>query len=324
MPFNAETALRMEAQIRKVDRGIKGIERMVRPHRNTMHQLNRNLSGAVLAGSGVGAILQHTDTKRFAAGTFLRPLMQSLQPPAGWTTVADQAAKASMNLALQQRPLQAFAATGTLSPVIQRVTRNAWRPVLMRGFQGIKSAAHSNALQTLNDIAPAIRRMNVGIAASVISDAHPTLQLLRSQEALQARFLNDQVSRSISAAMSAHSAWARMSESLENYRLQDVRIMPLPHDGVELRRPLPYQPRRNEPLASSPESSVVGQQTPLTAEPGEAQELTGIWTVLQPLENAVQRVNNGSLVVRIMCISIGTLVIQVVAGGIVYFLFYRC
>lgn len=316
MPFNADTALCMERQIRKVDRDIKGVERMVRPYRGMMHQINHDLAYGMLASSGIGTILQQMDTSRFVSG-MTRPVMEGLRPPAGWATVADQATRAFQNLAIQQRSLQTFAATTMISPTIREVTRDAWRPVLMRGFQDMNLATRSNAYQTLNEIAPAIRKINASVAASVLRDVQPALQLLRSQEALQARFLIDQVSQSISAAMPTYSAWARVSESLDNYRLQAVRTMPL-------RRPLPYQPRRNEPSTSPPGSFAVEQQTLLTAEPGDAQELTGTWTVLQPLENAVQRINNGPLVVRIVCIGIGSLVLEVTVRGIVYFLFYRC
>lgn len=221
------------------------------------------------------------------------------------------------------RPLQSLAASVAAAGLPQEVTRDGWRPVLMRGFQVPTFTA-------MSQIATAVDAYHGTLAKAALLNTTSAMDGLRESQARQAR----DIIRAMRGTAGASSAWQKLSEIDNSYSLRGAWVAPItPERWAPERRSPIIQP---EPFtATSPAEAPPAETLPTNERDAKVPDaledtpyqLIGRWQVLQPLqpvENVLYGILHGPLVVKILAMGVGQLVVIVIGGGIVYFLFYCC
>ncbi len=299
MAFNVETVRHMDRHMRQVDLEIERIERFVRPHRSMLDQINSNLANSNLTSTLLDNSSFTLIQQQMQGAT--RPIWKGLQAHVG-LMAATQTAGIYQGFAASANPLWMFM-SDVNTRMVRETTKNAWRPVLMRDQEAIGLAAtQSDILKNVGGIAAATQKLNTSLAASVGFDLHSVL----------------------GEATRMSSTWAGLAESLENHRLFAVRTMPLPPNRATIQRWPESLPLRQKSIATPPAVSTTEKHESAMSMHEETQDFRGVWTILQPMENTIQRIVNGPLMVKILFIGLGQMVIGVIVGGIVYLLFYCC
>ena len=136
-------------------------------------------------------------------------------------------------------------------------------------------------------------------------------------------FLGGQVAQAVSEAARVSPTWGHLSTALKEYHLCKVRVasMPREHSPTDYDLAPPQPPTSSQPAEEASATEQLKQAPDASTEEGPYQ-FSGSWRILQPLENTVHCIMNGPLIVRILFMDTRSIVVAVVASGVVFFLFY--
>lgn len=201
------------------------------------------------------------------------------------------------------RPLQTLAQSVAAAGLPREVTRDAWRPVLMRGFEAPSFSA-------ISQIATAVDAHNGNLAKTILRGMTPAMDAVQESQARQAQ----DIIRAINAAAGPSSALQQWSAIDKSYRLWGAWVAPvLPERRTPAYRPPTTEPEpftsfppAEAPPTETPLAEVLSDEAPPAAEQGAERapapedcprQLTGRWELLQPVENTLHGIICGPLIV---------------------------
>ncbi len=218
----------------------------------------------------------------------------------------------------QSRPLEAFTAGASIAKLAEQIKRDSWRPILMRDFDSANLIAKAGMASAMADLNTSIAKtMKIGTAAACT-------KLLDTQ----ARQAHDAV-RAMSSTAGAFSMLKQMAEIDKDFKLRSAWVAPVaPERHQPAHRYPATRPQAFTPLPTEAPPIIEGDvPAPNEASEDSPYQLIGKWQLLQPLqpvENALYGILHGPLVVKILATGVGQVVVAVIGGGAVYFLFYCC
>ena len=119
-----------------------------------------------------------------------------------------------------------------------------------------------------------------------------------------------------------YSGWKPLLDDFKEYRLRDVRTMPVPRGNAWADyAPAPERPDPAPPL-EVPSATDQLREMPDTSIEEVPYQFGGGWRIFQPLENAAHRLMNGPLIVRLLFVDTRNVVVGVTIGGVLFLLFY--
>lgn len=236
------------------------------------------------------------------------------------------------------RPLQTLAERVAAAGLLGEVTRDSWRPVLMRGFE-------SPTMSAISQITNAVDDHNGSLAKMALRSMTPAIDAYQESQARQAQ----NIISAITAAAKPSPTLQQLSGINSRYRLRDAWTapvipeqrtptyrMPTYHPPTIEPEPFTAFPRVEAPPAETPPVEVLPKEDLPELEQGAEsapvsedvpRQLTGRWQVLrplQPVENAVYAIIHGPLIVKIFAIGLGEVVVFVICDGVITLLHYCC